>query len=62
MQESASLLDRTIIRYGTPGVKEALRLLGFEGMRPRSPTPGVDKDATWRIRAVLESEGLLGLK
>ena len=62
LQESASLLDRTIIRYGTPGVKEALRLLGFEGMRARSPTPGVDKDATRRIRAVLESEGLLGLK
>ena len=62
LQESASRLDRTIIRYGTPGVKEALRLLGFEGMRPRSPTPGVDKDATQRIRAVLESEGLLELK
>ncbi len=58
-QESASLLDRTIIRYGTPGVKEALRLLGFEGMRPRLPTPGVDEDASSRIRAVLESEGLL---
>ena len=59
LQESASLLDRTIIRYGTPGVKEALRLLGFEGMRPRLPTPAVDEDASSRIRAVLESEGLL---
>lgn len=59
LQESASLLDRTIIRYGTPGVKEALRLLGFEGMRPRLPTPSVDEDASSRIRAVLESEGLL---
>lgn len=59
LQESASLLDRTIIRYGTPGVKEALRLLGFEGMRPRLPTPSVDADASSLIRAVLESEGLL---
>lgn len=59
LQESASRLDRTIIRYGTPGVKEALRLLGFEGMRPRLPTPSVDADATARIRAVLESEDLL---
>ena len=59
LQVSASLLDRTIIRYGTPGVKEALRLLGYEGMRPRSPTPGVDAEAISRIRAALESEGLL---
>ena len=59
LQESASLLDRTVIRYGTPGVKEALRLLGFEGMRPRLPTPGVDAEASSRIRAALESEMLL---
>ena len=59
LQESASRLDRTIIRYGTPGVKEALRLLGYEGMRPRKPTPSVDADATARIRALLESEGIL---
>ena len=59
LQESASRLDRTIIRYGTPGVKEALRLLGFEGMRPRLPVPCVDATATARIRGVLEAEGLL---
>ena len=59
LQESASKLDRTIIKYGTPGVKEALRLLGFEGMRPRLPTLGVDADAAARIRSVLSSEGLL---
>ena len=59
LQESATNLDRTIIRHGTPGVKEALRLLGFEGMRPRLPLRTVDADATLRIRAVLESEGLL---
>lgn len=59
LQASASQLDRTIIRYGTPGVKEALRLMGFEGMRPRLPTPSVDAGASSRIRAVLESEGLL---
>lgn len=59
LQASASRLDRTIIRYGTPGVKEALRLMGFEGMRPRLPLPSVDADASSRIRATLESEGLL---
>lgn len=60
LQESASKLDRIIIRHGTPGVKEALRLLGFEGMRPRMPTPGVDSEASSLIRAALESEGLIG--
>ena len=59
LQESATNLDRTIIRHGTPGVKEALRLLGYEGMRPRLPTRAVDVDATLRIQAALESEGLL---
>ena len=59
LQESASNLDRTIIRYGTPGVKEALRLMGFDGMRPRLPTLSVDANATSRIREALEAEGLL---
>jgi len=59
LQEAATNLDRTIIRYGTPGVKEALRLLGFEGMRPRLPAPAVDDDASSQIQAALESEGLL---
>jgi len=59
LQEAATNLDRTIIRYGTPGVKEALRLLGFEGMRPRKPTPCVEVEASSRIQAALESEGLL---
>ena len=59
LQESASKLDRTIIRYGMPGVKEALRLLGFEGMRPRLPIIAVDSEASTRIRSSLESAGLL---
>ncbi len=59
LQESASNLDRAIIRYGTPGVKEALRLLGYEGMLPRLPVSAVDADGSLRIRAVMESEGLL---
>ena len=59
LQESASGLDRMIIRYGTPGVKEALRLLGFEGMHPRLPISEVDSEASARIRSSLESAGLL---
>ena len=59
LQEAASNLDRAIIRYGTPGVKEALRLLGYEGMTPRAPVSAVDADGSSRIRAALKSEGLL---
>ena len=59
LQESASALDRTIIRYGTPGVKEALRLLGFEGMRSRLPIARVDEASSAQIRGVLVAEGLL---
>ena len=59
LQESASTLDRTIIRYGTPGVKEALRLLGFEGMRSRLPIARVDEGSSAQIRGVLVAEGLL---
>ena len=59
LQESASKLDRAIIRCGTPGVKEALRLLGYEGMMPRAPVSAVDADGSSRIRAALKSEGLL---
>ena len=60
LQESASNLDRVIIRHGTPGVKEALRLLGFEGMSPRMPTPAVNGEVSSLIRAALQSEGLIG--
>ena len=59
LQESASTLDRTIIKHGTPGVKEALRLLGFEGMRPRLPIARVDENFSAQIRGVLVAEGLL---
>ena len=59
LQESASTLDRTIIKHGTPGVKEALRLLGFEGMRPRLPIARVDENSSAQIRGVLVAEGLL---
>ena len=52
-------LDRIIIKHGTPGVKEALCLLGFEGMRPRLPIARVDEDASAQIRGVLVAEGLL---
>ena len=59
LQEKASALDRTIIKYGTPGVKAALALMGFEGMRPRAPVQAVDSSGMAEIQAVLEETELL---
>lgn len=58
LQTIASNLDITIIKHGTPGVKEALTLLGFEGMRPRAPLAAVDDDAREEIRRALAEAGL----
>jgi 4-hydroxy-tetrahydrodipicolinate synthase/4-hydroxy-2-oxoglutarate aldolase len=59
-QAMASRLDGAIIKYGIAGVKASLELLGWEGMRPRSPEPSVP----YEVRVILESElreaGLLG--
>lgn len=59
LQTIASNLDRTIIKHGTPGVKEALTLLGFEGMRPRAPLSAVDAVAREEIRRALADAGLM---
>ena len=58
LQTIASRLDRTIIKHGTPGVKEALAILGFEGMRPRAPLSAVDAAAREEIRRALAEAGL----
>lgn len=58
-QTIASNLDRTIIKHGTPGVKEALALLGFEDMRPRAPLSAVDAVAREEIRRALSDAGLM---
>lgn len=59
-QAIASRLDGVINRYGVAGVKAALELQGWEGMRPRSPARVV----SYEVRVILETElrdaGLLG--
>ncbi|MDP6821860.1 MAG: dihydrodipicolinate synthase family protein [Dehalococcoidia bacterium] len=59
-QAAAAKLDGEIIKYGIAGVKASLELLGWEGMRPRSPEPA----APYEVRAILElalrEAGLLG--
>lgn len=59
LQATASRLDRVIARHGVAGVKGALELLGFEGMQPRRPAPGLAPEGRAEIEAVLHDTGLL---
>ena len=59
LQARASLLDRVIIKYGTPGVKAALDLLGYEGMLPRAPLEAVGDIGRAEIREALVATGVM---
>ncbi len=59
-QAAASKLDGVIIKYGIAGVKASLELLGWEGMRPRSPEPSVPYEVRVILEAELRAAGLLG--
>lgn len=59
-QAVASRLDGVIIRYGVAGVKAALEIQSFEGMRPRSPAISVPYEARVIIEMELREFGLLG--
>lgn len=51
--------DWQILLRGAAGIKAALDLLGYEGGRPRSPSPPCDPTAVAQIRAALEKASLL---
>lgn len=59
-QTLAAKLDGVIIQYGVAGVKASLELLGWEGMRPRSPEPVVPYEARVLLEMELRLAGLLG--
>ena len=59
MQETATGLDSAIARRGVAGVKAALDMLGFEGMRPRAPRPGLSQAGRAEVRAALLEAKLL---
>ena len=59
LQATASRIDSVVGQHGVAGVKTALGLLGYEGTRPRAPTPAVAEDQRARIEAVLREAGLL---
>ena len=58
LQAVASRIDGTVIKHGLAAVKVALDILGFEGMRPRSPGQSVSAEAREEIRGVLIDAGL----
>ena len=59
MQETATRLDSAIARHGVAGVKAALDMLGFEGMRTRAPRPELGRAGREEARAALLEAKLL---
>ncbi|MEO2016251.1 MAG: dihydrodipicolinate synthase family protein [Fuerstiella sp.] len=59
LQERVQKIDAVMLPYRAVGVKAALRLLGFEGMRPRSPAAELPAKVVQSIRKVMQEAGLL---
>ncbi len=53
MQEQVQKIDAVMLPHRAAGVKAALHLLGFEGMRPRSPAPSAPTDVVVEIERLL---------
>jgi dihydrodipicolinate synthase/N-acetylneuraminate lyase len=59
LQEHVQRIDAVMLPYLAAGVKAALELLGFEGMKPRSPTPHVPSDVIVQMEGLMREAGLL---
>ena len=59
LQEHVQKIDAVMLPHLAAGVKAALRLLGFEGMRPRSPTPSVSRETVAELDRLMRDAGLL---
>jgi 4-hydroxy-2-oxoglutarate aldolase len=60
LQERITPLHRTVVaRYGVPGIKAALDMLGQVGGSPRSPLKPLRKKEMEAVRAALVAAGLL---
>lgn len=59
LQEHVQKIDAVMLPYLASGVKAAMKLLGFEGMRPRSPTPAVPTEVVEEIEQLMRDAGLL---
>ena len=59
LQEHIQKIDAVMLPYLAAGVKAAMKSLGFEGMRPRSPTPPVPPDVVAELERLMRDAGLL---
>ena len=59
MQEHVQKIDAVMLPFRAAGVKAALRLLGFEGMRPRSPGTQPPTDVIRTLETLMRDAGLL---
>jgi len=59
LQQHVQKIDAVMLPYLAAGVKGCLALLGFEGMRPRSPTPGIPPDVTPTVERLMRDAGRL---
>ncbi len=59
LQEQIRLIDEIMLPYLAGGIKTCLRLMGFQGMNPRSPTRVMSPEKTRRLDIVLRDAGLI---
>lgn len=59
LQDGVQRIDAIMLRHGAAGVKAALRLLGFDGMRPRAPTRPMPGPEVARMELEMRAAGLL---
>ncbi len=59
LQEHVQAIDAVMLPYLAAGVKAALGLLGFAGMRPRSPTPVMPLKVVAELERLMRDAGLL---
>ena len=59
LQEHVQKIDAVMLPFLAAGVKAALELLGFEGMRTRLPSPQVPADVRTEIQKLMRDAGLL---
>jgi dihydrodipicolinate synthase/N-acetylneuraminate lyase len=59
LQSHIQQIDAVMLPYLAAGVKVALALLGFEGMRPRTPTTPVPPDVAAEVERLMRAAGAL---
>ena len=59
LQQKLQRIDAVMLPWLAAGVKAALKLLGFRGMRPRQPTPPMPADVVSELESVMQETGLL---